>query len=132
MDADEPVTVVTPAERVEGEHTQGMTREQAIAVPGMWAGFVRTDAHTTTGWHHHADYETTIYVISGSLVMESGAGGSDVLEAGPGDFLRVPKGAIHREGNPGDEQSHLIVVRAGQGPAVVNVDGPAASSSTGG
>jgi uncharacterized RmlC-like cupin family protein len=132
MDASKPVSLVTPAERVEGEHTPGMSREQAIAVPGMWAGFVRTEAHTTTGWHHHAEYETTIYVVSGSLRMESGPGGGEVLEAGPGDFLRVPKGAIHREGNPGDEQSHLVVVRAGEGPAVVNVDGPAPSPSSGG
>jgi uncharacterized RmlC-like cupin family protein len=123
----EPVIRVTAAERVEGEHTAGMTREQAIAVPGMWAGLVRTEAHMTTGWHHHADYETSIYVVSGSLRMESGLGGTDVVEAGPGDFLHVPRGAIHREGNPGDDESHLVVVRAGQGPAVVNVDGPAAT-----
>jgi uncharacterized RmlC-like cupin family protein len=124
-DPGQPVTRVTPAERVEGEHTPGMTREQAIAVPGLWAGFVRTAPHTTTGWHHHADYDTSIYIVRGSLTMESGPGGADVLEAGPGDFLHVPKGAVHREGNPGDEESHIIVVRAGHGPAVVNVDGPA-------
>jgi uncharacterized RmlC-like cupin family protein len=126
MDSSQPVTRVSPAERVEGERTSGMTREQAIAVPGMWAGLVRTEAHMTTGWHHHADYDTSIYVISGSLRMESGLGGSQVVEAGPGDFLHVPKGAIHREGNPADEESQLVVVRAGHGPAVVNVDGPAA------
>ncbi|HEX2358051.1 MAG TPA: hypothetical protein VHI50_16535, partial [Micromonosporaceae bacterium] len=45
------------------------------------------------------------------------------VEALPGDFLYVPKGAIHREGNPGDQESHLVVVRAGHGPAVINVDG---------
>jgi len=127
MEAGQPVVRVTPDERVEGEHTPGMTREQAIAVPGLWAGFVRTEAHMTTGWHHHADYETSIYVVTGSLRMESGPGGVDVVEAGPGDFLHVPKGAIHREGNPGDEESHIVVVRAGQGAAVVNVDGPAPS-----
>jgi uncharacterized RmlC-like cupin family protein len=127
MDPGQPVIRVTAAERVEGDRTPGMTREQAIAVPGIWAGFVRTGAHMTTGWHHHADYETSIYVVSGSLRMESGRGGGDVVEAGPGDFLHVPKGAIHREGNPGDEESHLVVVRAGHGPAVVNVEGPAAT-----
>ena len=58
--------------------------------------------------------------------MESGPGGADVIEAGPGDFFYVPPGAVHREGNPGDSEGHLIVVRAGSGPAVVNVDGPAA------
>lgn len=125
MDSGQPVVRVTPAERVEGERTAGMMREQAIALPGMWAGLVRTEAHVTTGWHHHADYDTSIYVVSGSLRMESGPGGSQLVEAGRGDFLHVPKGAIHREGNPGDEESQLVVVRAGHGPAVVNVDGPA-------
>ena len=121
----EAVTRIGPEDRVAGESTPGMTREEAIAVPGMWAGLVLTDAGLTTGCHHHADYETTIYVVSGTLRMESGPGGADVVDAGPGDFLRVPKGAVHREGNPGDEESRLVVVRAGTGPAVVNVDGPA-------
>jgi uncharacterized RmlC-like cupin family protein len=125
MDAAQPVTRVAPADRTEGDVTPGMTREQAISVEGMWAGLVRTDAQMTTGWHHHADYDTSIYVVHGSLRMESGPGGSSVIEAGPGDFLHVPKGAIHREGNPGDVESHLVVVRAGTGPTVVNVDGPA-------
>ena len=127
MSAADQVRLVRPADRVEGEHTPGMVREEAVAVDGMWAGLVRTEAHMTTGWHHHADYDTSIYVVDGSLRMESGPGGSSVVEAGPGDFLHVPKGAIHREGNPGDEESHLVVVRAGRGPAVVNVEGPAPS-----
>lgn len=124
-DAGKPVTVVRRAERVEGERTLGMIREQAIAVPGMWAGLVLTEAHTTSGWHHHADYDTSIYVVGGCLRMEFGPGGSHTVQAGAGDFIHVPKGAIHREGNPGDEQSQLVVVRAGYGPTLVNVDGPA-------
>jgi uncharacterized RmlC-like cupin family protein len=57
--------------------------------------------------------------------MESGPDGHSVLVAGPGDFLHVPKGAIHREGNPSDDESQVVVVRAGHGPAVINVDAPA-------
>jgi uncharacterized RmlC-like cupin family protein len=125
MDAAQPVTRVTPADRIEGDSTSGMTREQAIAVEGLWAGLVRTAALMTSGWHHHGEYDTSIYVLSGSLRMESGPGGAQVVEAGPGDFLHVPRGAIHREGNPGSEESHLVVVRAGHGPAVINVGGPA-------
>jgi uncharacterized RmlC-like cupin family protein len=125
MSAADPARLVRPADRVEGERTPGMTREQAIAVDGMWAGLVRTEAHMMTGWHHHADYDTTVYVVDGSLRMESGPGGTEVVDAGPGDFVHVPKGAIHREGNPSDEESRVVVVRAGSGPAVVNVDGPA-------
>jgi uncharacterized RmlC-like cupin family protein len=125
MSAADPARLVRPADRVEGERTPGMTREQAIAVDGMWAGLVRTEAHMMTGWHHHADYDTTVYVVDGSLRMESGPGGTEVVDAGPGDFVHVPKGAIHREGNPSHEESRVVVVRAGSGPAVVNVDGPA-------
>ena len=74
MNAADPVRLVPPADRVEGEQTPGMTREQAISIDGLWAGLVQTEAHMTTGWHHHADYDTSIYVIDGSLRMESGPG----------------------------------------------------------
>jgi uncharacterized RmlC-like cupin family protein len=125
MTADDPVDLVRPSDRVEADPTPGVIREQAIAVDGLWAGFVRTAPGMTSGWHHHADYETSIFVAEGGLRMEFGPGGNDVVDAEPGDFVRVPKGAIHREGNPTDGESHLIVVRAGHGPATVNVDGPA-------
>ncbi|HET9201511.1 MAG TPA: cupin domain-containing protein [Acidimicrobiia bacterium] len=102
-----------------------MTREQAIATEGLWAGLVRTEAGMVSGWHHHGEYETSIYVLTGALRMESGPDGGSIVEAGPGDFLHVPKGAIHREANPGETESQIIVVRAGHGAAVINVEGPA-------
>jgi uncharacterized RmlC-like cupin family protein len=102
-----------------------MVRERAIEVYGMWAGFVRTAPGVISGWHHHGDYDTTIYVTSGALRLESGPGGADIINAVPGDFVHVAKGAVHREGNDGDQESHLIVVRAGLGPPTVNVEGPA-------
>lgn len=102
-----------------------MIRERAIEVDGLWAGLVRTAPGATSGWHHHGDYETSIYVARGSLRMESGPGGAAVLEAQEGDFLHVPKGAIHREGNSGDVESHIVVARAGHGAPTINVDGPA-------
>ena len=40
-------------------------------------------------------------------------------------FCYVPKGAIHREANPGDEESQIVVVRVGHGPTVINVKTPA-------
>ena len=125
MAAEDRVVHVPPGRRTEGDPTPGMVREQAIAVEGLWSGFVRTAAGMTSGWHHHGDHETSIYVVDGALRMEFGDGGGDVIDAGPGDFLHVPKGAIHREGNPADHESHLIVTRAGSGPPTINVDGPA-------
>ncbi len=102
-----------------------MVREQAIVTDGLWAGLVKTEPGMTSGWHHHGDYQTSIYVASGQLRMESGPGGHQVVDAAAGDFLHVPPGAVHREGNHGETESQLVVVRAGHGVPTVNVDGPA-------
>ena len=115
---------IRPGERSDGAATAGMIREEAIATDGMWAGFVRTAAGAVSGWHHHGGYESAIYVLSGRLRMEFGPGGAEVIEAGPGDFLHVAAGAVHRETNPGTEESRIVVVRSGSGEPVTNVDAP--------
>ncbi|HEY6422444.1 MAG TPA: cupin domain-containing protein [Pseudonocardiaceae bacterium] len=125
MAAVDRVKRVTPQDRVESDPTPGITREQAIAVDGLWSGLARTKPGMASGWHHHGDYETSIYVVVGRLRMESGPGGRDVVDAAEGDFVHVPAGAIHRESNPGEDESHLVVVRAGHGVPTVNVEGPA-------
>ena len=103
-----------------------MRRAVAVNTDGMWSGTVRTEPGASSGWHHHGSYQTTIYVVSGVLRMEFGGGGADAFEAGPGEFVYVPAGAVHREANPTDETSTAVVVRAGTGgQAVINVDGPA-------
>ena len=118
------VRLIHPEERTKGAPTPGMIREQAVATDRMWAGLARTEAGMASGWHHHGDYESTIYVLSGVLRMEFGPGGAEVLEAGPGDFLYVAAGAVHRESNPSDEECRIVVVRSGSGEPVFNVEGP--------
>lgn len=118
------VRKIGPRDRTEGAYTAGMVREEALSTEGMWSGLVRTEAGMISGWHHHGEYETTIFILSGRLTMESGPGGSGVVEAGPGDFVYVPSHTVHRESNPSGEESRLIVVRSGKGEPVVNVDGP--------
>ena len=115
---------IRPDERTEGPATAGMIREEAVTTDGMWAGFVRTAPNMTSGWHHHGLFATLIYVETGALVMEFGPGGRETVEAGPGDFLYVAPGAVHRESNPTADESHIVVVRTGSGEAVINVDGP--------
>jgi uncharacterized RmlC-like cupin family protein len=119
------ISVVRPADRTPGPATPGMNREEAFATDEVWAGFVRTEVGMMSGWHHHGDYESMIYVMTGSLRMEFGPGGSDVIDAEPGDFLRVPKGVVHRESNPSEAAAQVIVMRAGRGESTFNVDGPA-------
>lgn len=77
---------------------------------------MRTAPGMVSGWHHHAASETAIYVISGALHMEFGAGGAETLVGRPGDFLYVAPGAVHRESNPSEQESHIVVVRSGSGP----------------
>jgi uncharacterized RmlC-like cupin family protein len=101
-----------------------MIREAAVSTDGMWAGLVRTAPGMVSGWHHHGECESMIYVLSGALRMEFGPGGHEVLDARPGDFLYVAPWAVHREANPTDEESQIVVARAGSGEPVVNVDGP--------
>jgi uncharacterized RmlC-like cupin family protein len=102
-----------------------MVREEAVATDRMWAGVARTGAGMVSGWHHHGDHESAIYVLSGALRMEFAVDGAQVLDAEPGDFLYVAPGAVHRESNPSDAESQIMVVRSGTGEPVINVDGPA-------
>ncbi len=111
--------------RRETTQTSGMIREEAIRTSGLWAGVAKTAGHAFSGWHHHGRYESVIHVVRGALRLEYGPAGRSSLRAGPGDTLYVAPGEIHREGNPDDEQSEILVVRAGEGDIVVNVDGPA-------
>jgi uncharacterized RmlC-like cupin family protein len=101
-----------------------MTRHTAIETDAMWAGLARTEPGSISGWHHHGEQESAILVLFGALRMEFGPGGSESFDAGPGDFVHIPRGAVHRESNPGAETADIVVVRAGGGPSVVNVDGP--------
>jgi uncharacterized RmlC-like cupin family protein len=115
---------IGPDERRAGPATPGMVRQEAVSTERSWAGLVTTEAGMVSGWHHHGGYETTIFVLTGALRMEFGPGGADSLDAGPGDFVFVAPNAVHREGNPTDEASMIVVWRSGSGEAVVNVEGP--------
>jgi uncharacterized RmlC-like cupin family protein len=119
------IRVVTPDERTAGPPTPGMDRQQAFASDDLWAGFVRTESGMVSAWHHHGDYESVIYVLTGTLELEFGPGGASVVEARPGDFVRVPRRAVHRERNPSAGPADIIVVRAGRGESTFNVAGPA-------
>ncbi len=120
-----PVHLIPDGSLQPADPTPGMSRRMAAHSEGMWTGTVDTEPGATSGWHHHGEHETTLYVVSGRMRLESGPGGRDVVEAGPGDFLRVPAGAVHRESNPSDEAARAVIVRCGSGAPTVNVDGPA-------
>jgi len=118
--------VVRAAERhTQTGQTSGMVREEAFHTDDTWAGVARNVPRAISGWHHHGDHESTIYVLSGRIRIECGPGGRTVLDGGPGDFLFIPPHEVHRESNPTDGTTEIVLVRGGQGAVVVNVDGPA-------
>jgi uncharacterized RmlC-like cupin family protein len=123
----EPIGLVKAADRTAPRvQTPGMVREQAFASEGLWAGVALTESGMVSGWHHHGEHDTYIYVASGRAVLEFGPDGDDRVDAGSGDFVHVPPGTVHRENNPTGETSVLVVFRMGSGDVVVNVEGPGA------
>jgi uncharacterized RmlC-like cupin family protein len=104
--------------------TAGMVREEAVQTEHLWAGIARTQPGNISNWHHHGEWETIAYVITGACRLEYGPGGQQVAHAEPGDYLYIPKGEIHRESNPLQGDQALVIVRFGTGTVVINVDGP--------
>ncbi|MBI2325223.1 MAG: cupin domain-containing protein [Chloroflexi bacterium] len=126
MTPDADLRLIRATERsTDTQQTSGMTREVAISKEGIWAAFVRTEPGMASGWHHHAAYETAIFLLKGRVRFEFGRGGANAIEAGPGDFVHVPPGAVHRESDPEATEGQIVVIRAGTGAPNVNVDGPA-------
>jgi uncharacterized RmlC-like cupin family protein len=120
------VRVVRGGERIPAAATTpGMAREEAFSGGGAWAGTVHTEAGVLTGWHIHAGWDTYVYVLEGSARIEYGPGGAQGNDAGPGDFILIPRGVVHREGTSrGSNGVDAVIVRVGEGELVTNVEGP--------
>lgn len=115
--------LIKPVDRtLAAAQTPGMIREEAFQTDQIWTGIARTAPGSVSGWHHHGNWATVAYVLSGAVRLECGVGGRIIKYAEPGDFLFIPKGEIHRESNPTGEEQCLVIVRSGDGPVVIAVD----------
>jgi uncharacterized RmlC-like cupin family protein len=101
-----------------------MVREEAISSDGLWIGVVKSAPGMASGWHHHGENDTYVYVLRGGLRIEFGPGGRGHAEAGPGDFIQIARGTVHREASGGSEGAESVVFRTGRGHVLFNVDGP--------
>lgn len=120
----EPIRVISTAALVDADPTPGMDRRRAVDAGELWSGLVHTDPGSTSGWHHHGDHQTSLYVVTGAMRLEFGPGGGSVVDAGPGDFVHVPAHVVHRESNPTDHPATAVIARAGTGIPTVNVNAP--------
>jgi quercetin dioxygenase-like cupin family protein len=104
----------------EGHSTPGMVRSQAFTAEDTWTGTVVTAPRTASGWHHHGAHRSYLYIVRGVARFENADG--QQLSASAGDFVLIGPGEVHREINPGEQESEVVLFRVGRGPVVVNVD----------
>jgi uncharacterized RmlC-like cupin family protein len=107
----------------------GITREIAFESDRALQVRVRGEGLAATGWHHHGEREVFGYLAKGRARFEFGPGGRESVDVEAGGFFRVPAGLIHRDVNPIDEEQEFVLVFAGAGPLVVDVEGPAGAGA---
>jgi uncharacterized RmlC-like cupin family protein len=119
--------VVVHPEQGKPEPALGTERRHFFDREGRWigwAGWITNDAGDVSRWHHHADNETYVYVVRGSVTIDFGPGGGDGIVARAGDFFVVPSQTIHRETTSQDADLEAFVVRVGGEPEEVGADRP--------
>jgi uncharacterized RmlC-like cupin family protein len=123
QEASERVRAVGPDELAEADSTPGILRELAFSTDRAIVIRARVDGGVVSGWHHHGDRDALGYVVSGRARFDFGADGEHT-EVGAQGFFHVPRGVVHRDVNPSDEPQEIVIAFVGEGPLVVNVDGP--------
>jgi uncharacterized RmlC-like cupin family protein len=110
--------------------TPGMSRSEAVSSrtvgsERVWMGQTTVAPQTASANHHHGDSETAIYVVSGNPVFVFVEDGREVrLIPEPGDYVFVPPFTPHREENPTDDETVVVIARSSQEAIVVNLPGP--------
>lgn len=108
-----------------GPYTPGQNRLKAYAADGIWVGECNVTAlDQPSQWHHHANYDSVMYMLSGRIRVDWGDNGEKNFELAAGDYAFFPRGAIHRAQILEGEDVRYMFVRIGNGESVINVDGP--------
>jgi mannose-6-phosphate isomerase-like protein (cupin superfamily) len=118
------ISAVSPDGLTAAAPTPGVRREIAFDTDRATLMRARAEPLAATGWHHHGDRDVLGYVVRGGARFEFGPGGGDSVDVAEGGMFHVPAGLVHRDVNPLDEPQEIILAVVGDGPLVVNVDGP--------
>ena len=127
MTVTDRVTAIAPNGLRIAAPTPGVVREVAFETDRATLMRARAEPRAASGWHHHGDRDVLGHVVRGRARFEFGPGGQESTEVEDGGFFHVPAGLIHRDVNPLDEPQEIILTVVGEGPLVVNLDGPAPS-----
>ena len=127
------IDVVRRSDLKAGDSTQGILRKKAFDVSGVTLAQTHVPGKAASGWHHHGERDLYGFVVAGRLHLEYGPEGGLVADVGAGDFFHVPPRLIHRDVNPNQDEAAVIVnITVGEGPPLINVDGPNASRARSG
>jgi uncharacterized RmlC-like cupin family protein len=107
-----------------GASTPGVIRETAFEAGAATIMRSRAEGRAASGWHHHGERDVLGYVVRGAARFEFGPGGAESADVQEGGFFHVPPGLVHRDVNPLDEPQEIVLTIVGDGPLVVNVNGP--------
>jgi uncharacterized RmlC-like cupin family protein len=118
------VITVSPDQLTVTAPTPGITREVAFVRGRASLMRARAKAGAASGWHHHGMRDVFGYVVRGRVRFEFGPGGCESTEVETGGFFHVPAGLVHRDVNPATELQEIVLTVVGDGPLVVNVEGP--------
>jgi quercetin dioxygenase-like cupin family protein len=124
MASPDRVSALAPDGLNAGAPTPGVLREIAFDTSRATLMRARAEGRAASGWHHHGDRDVLGYVVRGRARFEFGAGGAESTEVDEGGFFHVPAGLVHRDVNPSDEPQEIILSVVGEGPLVVNLEGP--------
>lgn len=94
---------------------------------GRWAGWaapIHNQPGDVSGWHHHPASHTYVYVIRGSITITFGLHGAEQFVAKAGDFFSIPAQVIHQESTSPDSEFEAFVIRIGDLPEKIVVEGP--------
>jgi quercetin dioxygenase-like cupin family protein len=118
------VSAIAPDDLAPGEPTPGLVREVAFETERALQVRARCEGRAQSGWHHHGDREVLGYMLRGRARFEFGPEGAESTDVVEGGFFHIPRGLVHRDVNPEDERQELVLSFVGDGPLVVNLDGP--------
>lgn len=118
------IRVVRGGDLVAGKDRDGISRRSGQAEEEVSLAMATLEAGRMSGWHHHGDHTSCVYVLQGRLHIDWGAGGRECVDLAAGDFYVVPPHLVHREGNSGADELRLAAFYLGTGPLSTDAESP--------
>ena len=120
------IGVIRSHELQDGPITPGQIRRKALEAGDLWVGECHVTAlYEPSQWHHHKDFDSVMYMLSGRIRVDHGSVGKESFELGAGDYAYFPRRLIHRcQILEGDDDVRYVFLRIGKGETLENVDGP--------